>query len=208
MELPMRPIHGLAAVLLAAVISPLAAQTDAEMEMPRGTYLVYADEQSSAFASYETALAESSVWPLSFYYFQDGALSGTARMAANSDCAQGVVRGRLTHATGADGALVALPQGADTPMFAFDRAGGGGDEAIVDFVCGTAQERLIQAQTPIHNSVQATAHSYARLRGLGLEPTLARSLAIRDREAAEPLIATAVPDALRDAARAAIDPRH
>lgn len=209
----MRPIPFLSALLLMGTALPTAAQDSAEgpigpADMPRGTYLVYADEAGSAFASYDPALAETGVWPLSFFYYQEGALAGRARMSASPECDQGIVRGRLTHATGPDGALMELPQNADTPLFAFDRAGGGGDQAIVDFVCGSAQDRLIQAQTPVHNSLEATANSYAQLRALGLDNQLARSLAIRDREAAEPLIGTAVPEALRDQVRALIDPRY
>lgn len=201
----MRSIFLPAALTLAAIAAPAAAQTETAAETPRGTYLVYADAEGSAFASYEPALAETGVWPLSFFYFQEGALAGTARIAANADCGQGVVRGRLTHATGADGNLMELPQSAETPLFAFDRAGGGGDEAIVAFVCGSAQDRLVQAETPIHASPEATARAYAGLRALGLEPRLARSLAIRDRRTADPLIDTAVPEALRAGVRALLD---
>lgn len=195
----------LPALLALAAAAPAAAQTETATETPRGTYLVFADAEGSAFASYEPALAETGVWPLSFFYFQDGALAGTARIAANADCAQGVVRGRLTHATGADGNLMELPQSAETPLFAFDRAGGGGDEAIVAFVCGTGQERLVQAETPIHASPEATARAHAGLLALGVESRLARSLAIRDRRTADPLIDTAVPEDLRAAVRALLD---
>lgn len=182
---------------LAALAIPAAAQEAADAPTPRGTYLVFADEAGSAFVSYEPALAENGVWPLSFFYFRDGAMAGTARIAGTADCAQGVVSGRLTHATGEDGGLMDIPQTQDTPLFAFDRAGGGGDEALVGFVCGAGQERLIQAETPIHADPETTARRYAGLRGLGIENRLARSLAIRDLRAAEPLIGTAVPEALR-----------
>jgi len=190
---------------LAAMAAPAAAQEPMEMPTPRGTYLVYADEAGSAFVSYEPSLAESGVWPLSFFYFQDGAMAGTARIAGNADCPQGVVRGRLTHATGPDGGLMEIPQTEDTPLFAFDRAGGGGDEALVGFVCGAGQDRLVQAETPIHASPEATARIYAALRALGIESRLARSLAIRDARTADPLIGTAVPEALRVQVRALLD---
>lgn len=187
---------------LAAMAVPAAAQEAMEMPAPRGTYLVFADETGSAFVSYEPSLADNGVWPLSFFYFQDGAMVGTARIAGTSDCAQGVVRGRLTDATGPDGTLMQIPETDDTPLFAFDRAGGGGDEALVGFVCGTGQERLMQAETPIHGSPEATARTYAALRALGIEGRLARSLAIRDASTADPLIGTAVPEALRGQVRA------
>ncbi|WP_299322759.1 hypothetical protein [Parasphingopyxis sp.] len=206
----MRPIRYLPALLLSCIALPAAAQdmADGPTEMPQGTYMVFADEAGSAFATYNPALAETGVWPLSFFYFQAGTLAGTARMSASPQCDQGIVRGRLTHAMGPDGAVMELPQSAEMPSFSFDRAGGGGDQAIVDFICGSVQDRLIQAQTPVYNSLEATANSYAQLRALGLDGPLAQSLAIRDREAAEPLIGTAVPEALRDQVRALIDPRH
>lgn len=192
---------------LAMLAQPVAAQTDGERETPRGTYLVYADEAGSAFISYEPSLAETGVWPMSFFYYQEGALAGRARIAATAECAQGIVRGRLTHAMGADGEMTELPQSADTPLFAFDRVGGGGDEAIVNFICGTGQERLVQAETPIHGSLEVTADAYARLRALGLEHRIARSLAIRDVETAGPLIDTAVAEELRDQVRAILSAR-
>ena len=193
---------------LALMAAPAIAQEMPERETPRGTYLVYADLQGSAFVSYEPSLADAGVWPLSFFYYQNGALAGQARIAATAECAQGLVSGRLTHAVDETAQVMEIPQDDNTPLFAFDRAGGGGDQAIVDFVCGTGQDRLVQAETPIFNSLQATAHSYAQLRALGLDHRISRSLAIRDRETAEPLIGTAVPEELRDAVRAAIDPRH
>ncbi len=190
---------------MAVMAAPAAAQEPMEMPTPRGTYLVFADEAGSAFVSYEPSLAESGVWPLSFFYFQDGVMAGTARIAGTADCPQGVVRGRLTDATGPDGTLMRIPETEDTPLFAFDRAGGGGDEALVGFVCGTGQERLMQAETPIHASPEATARIYAALRELGIENRLARSLAIRDARTADPLIGTAVPEALRAQVRALLD---
>ncbi|MEM8695074.1 MAG: hypothetical protein AAGE05_03520 [Pseudomonadota bacterium] len=193
---------------LAALTMPAMAQDEMARETPRGTYLVYADETGTAFVSYEPTLVETGVWPLSFFYYQGDAVAGRARIAARADCAQGVVRGRLTDAMAADGQPMDLPPQADRPQFAFDRAGGGGDEAIVGFICGTGQARLVQAETPIHNSLEATARTYVQLRTLGLEDQLARSLAIRDRATADPLIETAVPEALRDRVRAAIDPRR
>jgi hypothetical protein len=193
---------------LALIAVPAIAQEMPERETPRGTYLVFADLEGSAFVSYEPSLAETGVWPLSFFYYQNGVMAGQARIAASAECVQGIVRGQLTHAMDETGQVMALPQNSDAPLFAFDRAGGGGDQAIVDFVCGTGQERLVQAETPIYNSLEATAHSYAQLRALGLDHRISRSLAIRDRETADPLIETAVPEELRDAARAALDPRH
>ncbi|MGJ8535901.1 MAG: hypothetical protein ACSHW2_01990 [Parasphingopyxis sp.] len=190
---------------LAAMAAPVAAQEPMDLPTPRGTYLVFADETGSAFVSHEPSLAARGTWPLSFFYFRDGAMVGTARIAGTADCAQGVVRGRLTHATGPDGSLMDIPQTEDTPLFAFDRAGGDGDEALVGFVCGTGQERLMQAETPIHADPEATARIYAGLRGLGIENRLARSLAIRDARTAEPLIGTAVPEALRAQVRALLD---
>lgn len=189
----------------AAMVTPAAAQEALDMSTPRGTYLVFADEAGSAFASYEPSLAGSGVWPLSFFYFQDGAMVGTARIAGTAECPQGIVRGRLTHATGPDGSLMEISQTEDTPLFAFDRAGGGGDEALVGFVCGTGQDRLVQAETPIHASPEATARIYAALRALGIESRLGRSLAIRDARTADPLIETAVPEALRVQVRALLD---
>jgi hypothetical protein len=190
---------------MAAIAAPAAAQNADELQTPSGTYLVYADEAGSAFVSFEASLADSGVWPLSFFYFQDGAMAGTARIAGSADCPQGVVQGRLTHATGPDGSLMEIPQGDDTPLFAFDRAGGGGDEALVSFVCGTGRERLMQAETRIHASPEATARIYAGLRGLGIENRLARSLAIRDAHTADPLIGTAVPETLRAQVRALLE---
>lgn len=201
--MPAKAILAIAALTLCA--APLAAQNLAERETPRGTYLVFADEEGSAFVSHEPTLADSGVWPLSFFYFQAGALVGTARIAGQSNCTQGVVSGRLTHATGADGSLMELPQSGDTPMFAFDRAGGGGDEAIVGFICAPGQLRLKLTETPIHASPEITARTYASLRALGLRHRLARSIAIRDRGTTDPLIETAVPEALRAQVRAVFD---
>ena len=201
----MRSTITLAALALAAMATPVAAQDPADVPTPRGTYLVYADEQGSAFASYEPSLAGTEVWPLSFFYYQAGALVGTARIAANADCAQGLVRGRLTHATGADGNMMDIPQSEDTPLFSFDRAGGGGDEALVGFICGSGQDRLVQAETPIFATPLVTAQRYAGLRALGIDNRLARSLAIRDRRTADPLIDTAVPESLRAQVRSLLD---
>jgi hypothetical protein len=201
----MRSKFFLVPLALAVIAAPAAAQDAVDAPTPRGTYLVYADEQGSAFASYEPSLAETGVWPLSFFYFQDGAMIGTARIVGNAECAQGIVRGRLTHATAPDGSLMELSQEEDTPLFAFDRVGGGGDEALVGFVCGTTQDRLVQAETPIHATPEATARIYAALRGLGIESRLARSLAIRDGRTADPLIGTALPEALHAQVRALLD---
>jgi hypothetical protein len=187
--------------LAALTATPGFTQTAPE-ETPRGTYLVFADEQSSAFVSVETSLDDANVWPLRFFYYRQGALEGTAQMTSSADCAQGVVSGRLTHATGAEGALLELSDAADPVFFSFDRAGGGGDEAIVHFICGTSADRLIAAETPIENDPATTAAHYAALRALGLEGRLARSLAIRSAEEAGPLVASAVPEDQRPAVRA------
>lgn len=192
----------LAASLLAAPGLAQQAPPSADTQTPRGTYLVYADEQGAAFVSVEGALATTNVWPLSFFYFVDGAIAGSARMAGSGDCGQGLVRGRLTDATGADGAALPLPQGEATPSFAFDRAGGGGDEAIVSFVCGDTEARLIQAETPVFAEPRTVADRYRRLREAGLADRLARSLAIRDAGASAGLVASAVPEAQRVAVNA------
>ena len=90
----------------------------------------------------------------------------------------------------------------DPLRFSFDRAGSGGDEAIVQFICGDTAARLIAAETPIENEPATTAANYAALRTLGLEARLARSLAIRSAAEAEPLVASAVPEDQRPAVRA------
>jgi len=192
----------LAASLLAAPASAQPAPPPVDTQTPRGAYLVYADEQGTAFVSFEPALATTNVWPLSFFYFATGAIAGSARMTGSGDCGQGVVRGRLTDATGADGAALTLPQGEATPSFAFDRAAAGGDEAIVSFVCGNTEARLIQAETPVFGQPRTVADRYRRLREAGLADRLARSLAIRDAEASAGLVASAVPEAQRAAVNA------
>ncbi|MBC2776518.1 hypothetical protein [Parasphingopyxis marina] len=190
-------------LFLLLLAAPAAAQ-DAEEATPRGTYLVYADPAGSAFVSIEETLVDSGVWPLSFFYFQDGALQGTARMRATADCAAGVVSGTLTAATGPGEEALPYLENGTAPSFGFDRAAGGGDEAIVAFVCGTRQSRLEQAQVAIAGTPRQAAGAYAALRALGIDDGLARSLAIRDLRTAEPLIASAVPQALQAQVRMAL----
>jgi hypothetical protein len=196
----------LAAALPAAAQMP-APESPAEAPTPRGTYLVYADEQGSAFVSIEPSLADAGVWPMRFFYFQDGSHQGTAQMRGTADCMAGVVSGQLTGVTGPGGEAMADLQGEELPAFSFDRAAGGGDEAIVGFICGTRQERLVQAETPVAGTPREAADTYARLRTLGLEDRLARSLAIRDLATAGPLIASAVPEELRTQVRLALTDR-
>ena len=148
----------------------------------RGTYLVYVEDSGAAFVSREPSLVEAGVWPLEFYYFQDSEVVGSAKMAANANCGLGVINGRLTHVNGS-----AVPdEGLSTPAFTFDRAAGGGDAAIVNFVCGEG-EASQTAEMPITGSVAETIASYRALAATGIESGVAARLAIRDPEAATAL---------------------
>ena len=100
-------------VVLALIAAPAIAQDMPERETPRGTYLVFADLEGSAFVSYEPSLAETGVWPLSFFYYQNGVMAGQARIAAHAECAQGIVRGRLTQAMDETGQVMEIPQSGD-----------------------------------------------------------------------------------------------
>lgn len=190
-------LRSLALFTALAAASPLAGQSG---DAPRGTFLVYAEDSGVAFVSRETSLVEAGVWPLEFHYFDGGETAGTARMRARADCALGVVRGRLTHVNG-----MPLPeeQAEQTPDFTFDRAApGGGDPAIVDFIC--AGDSPPPADMAISRSVGDTVAVYTALAALGLAPEIAARLAVRDEEAGAALAATLVPEAQRAAALAAL----
>ncbi len=191
------------AAFLTSLATPLIAQqAGPEPAMPRGTYLIYAQEGGVVFVSYEASLAASNIWPMAFYYFREGIIAGSARMRGAADCTQGIVRGRLTDATGEDGAALPIPEGEAAPTFAFDSAGNDGDRAIVSFACGRVTERLVEAERPIDGSPDRVADSYRRLLALGLSDRLSRSLAIRSVEEANGLIETAVPETQRETVRA------
>ena len=93
-------------MLLAGAACPTAAQNATVTAMPRGAYPIYADEEGSPFASYGPELANTGSGRSASSIFRLAPLADTARMVANAECIQGIVRGHLTHATGADGGLI------------------------------------------------------------------------------------------------------
>lgn len=176
-------------------------------ETPEGAYLVYGEPGGVGFITYNGLQAQANQWPMSFYYYRDGAPSGSATMLGGADCQAGIVTGALTTARGQDGARLELPPPAERPAFTFERTGGAGDQAIVAFICNDAGGRRYLADAPAAGALDGIAARYIALRRTGLEHAPARSLAIREGESAA-LVEQLVPEQLRDAVRAVLAPRN
>lgn len=187
----------LAAPALAQNETPQADTAEEEMATPPGAYLVYADERGAAFVTIGEESANS--WPLDFFYFQDGAIIGSAMMTGTADCPAGAVNGTLNGASGPDGQPMPID---GAPPFTFAGDDGSGGEAIVAFICNDALGRLGLAGRPTLDTPAMVAENYMRLRGIGLDDANARHLAIRDNDSTEEWTATQVPEELREQARA------
>lgn len=195
------------AALVAASTIPATAVAQ-EAGTPRGTYLVYAEADGVAFASYEPALAGAGRWPMVLFFYGDGQFGGAARATTEARCAAGEATARITDLLDEAGRQVPLPSGQAAPPISFTRASNSaGDAAIVDFLCGDASSRLAQSSAPIFGTPAETARRYVAMRAAGLGDRLARDIAIRDPEDSDALIGTAVPEELRDRVRAILDAR-
>ena len=178
--------------LFFAAAAPAAAQA-------APGYLVYGADNGVAFVESDSAADGS--WPLAFYYFQDGASVGSARMTGVADCGRGVLSGQLREVNGGP-----VPPGPNPPQFTFDRSAGGGDQAIVDFACAVPETRAAAVALAPGRTAEAAAIGYVALRGIGLEHGPAADLAARGASADDPAVTAIEPEDLRTRVRDALTP--
>lgn len=194
--------------MLAAILIAWPAALAAQSPTPEGVYLVYGEPGGVGFITYSATQAEANQWPMSFFYYREGAPVGSATMLGQADCDAGSVTGALTGARGIDGLELTLPPPAERERFTFERTTGAGDQAIVSFICNDANGRIYLAEAPVTGALDEAAGRYIALRGADLDHRVARALAIRDADAAAALVDELVPEERRAEVRAILAGQH